>query len=1051
MTTQIRFSHCLRCLVFCICLISGVQADTLFEHPIFHSPLANVSGIDGDIVSITEDKRGFIWFVSSNGLWRWDSHIAERATFADASSEKFSPIVQTVTTDSHGQVWVGTNRGLYRLDSDKRILREVSSAVAVLSIQDIAVVNDSSTAIYFATDRAVYRYSPAADKLAAVTMPYEARIHALHTQGTRLFVGTGNGLLVLDVSQATPILEEVAGFPSAVRISAITSTASQQLLVGTASQGLFVQTGAQQFAQHRLNEQAEPWIYALTVVNPSTVLLGTFGKGLFLFDLSSAAVKHSTFDPLHPAGLASDNIWTLLTDSRGLVWLGANTTLQLYDATNPGLKHILGGTTSEVGLHQRQVHAVQAFDAFLIAATGSGGLEKLDPVSGESMRLLEQSKDPIETLALIEDGRLFASSNFASTLIDLSSTAHQDLMIPGRPVKKYTAAIAQTDETLWVGGTDGLWAYQPASKKAENWLLNTNLERRIASLLATKERLWIGTWQGLLILNYPNAEIAEVEIAPQSPVLLKEQFIADLYQDSLNQLWAGTSNAGLFVYREQHGWQQLDVDANQAGGTIEAIAGEVNGKIYASTSKHIVAVDIESLEVSSVVTGPAAINAPFRRGAATIMHNDVVVFGGANGLTLLEPAKLTGSATPLSIVLTEGTILTADNKTLSPSLLSSQMEAPALARRISFEFTALDYLTPAQLVYRYRLNGFDEDWTVVDSEHRVATFTQLDPGRYQLQVHYSDDGVNWQPNGIERTIIVPAAWYQTWVTKTVLFLFVALILLGLHRLRVNKLHARQLILEQRVAARTAELVDANKVLQQQAQALRDASLTDALTGLHNRRFLTQNIERDVAKLDRYYADCHRNAVTPDDTSDLLFFLIDIDHFKSINDNYGHPIGDKVLVETAARLTQVFREIDYLIRWGGEEFLVVVHDTPRADAAALAERVRNCIRTEQYDIKENEAISVTCSIGYAAYPLDSTYFASISWETTIGIADLALYAAKNNHRDTWLGFTMTNDKTNKQAVQKIQQEPAFVFEYGKIEKRLQRADCDSSFAMANEES
>ncbi|MCW8108933.1 diguanylate cyclase [Alteromonas ponticola] len=1032
MKIQVRFSHCLWCVLFWLSVGPSVQADTLFEHPVFHSPLENVSGVDGDIVSITEDKQGFIWFVASNGLWRWDSHIAERAKFVGAFTDKFTPIVQTAVTDTHGQVWVGTNRGVYRLDSEKRTLIAVSPSLSGLSIQDVVVFNNPTTTMYFSTDRSVYRYQPGQDQLESIDMPFEARVHALHGLGQQLYVGSGKGLLQLDTAQTPLRLLPVPGFPPDIRISAVTSTLAQQLLVGTASHGLFEQTGAQVFEQISFDAEAEPWIYALSVINPSTVLLGTFGKGLISLDLTSDSFKRTTFDPLHPAGLASDNIWTLHTDSRGLVWIGANTALQLYDANNRGVKHILGGVTAAGGLLQRQVHAVQAYDKYLIAGTGSSGLEKLNPVSGESITLLNESNDPIETLALIDAKRLFASSNFASTLIDLSTATHQSLQIPGRPVNKYTAAIVQTDDTLWVGGTDGLWAYQAEQESVKNWLTDASYERRVASLLATDERLWIGTWQGLHVLDKPSAS-SKVVVAPQAPALLQEQFIADIYLDSLEQLWAATSNAGLFIYRKNNGWHQIDVDVTQAGGTVEAIAGEVNGHIYASTAKSIVAVDIETLHVSPVVHGPGAINAPFRRGAATIAHNDVVVFGGANGLTLLEPDALTWTPSPLPIVFTESTILTADNKTLAPSLYAKEIQTPALAKRLSFEFTALNYVTPQQIVYRYRLHGFDDSWVMVDSKHRVATFTQPDPGVYQLQIQYSYDGVNWQANGIERIINVPAAWYQTWMAKVTLLVILVVVTVGLHRMRVRKLHSRQLILEQRVAARTAELVNANKVLQQQAQALRDASLTDALTGLHNRRFLAQNIERDVAKLDRYYADCQKNAVIPDDTSDLLFFLIDIDHFKSINDNYGHPIGDKVLIETAARLTQVFREIDYLIRWGGEEFLVVVHDTPRAEAATLAERVRNSISTQPYSIKESETIDVTCSIGYAAYPLNCSYFSSLSWETTLGIADLALYAAKNNQRNTWFGFTMTNEKANKAAMQKIQHEPAFVFEFGKIEK------------------
>ncbi|WP_100644503.1 diguanylate cyclase [Alteromonas facilis] len=1014
-------------------LDNTVHASSLFEHPIYHSPLKNTVGVDGDIVSLAEDGQGFIWFVSDNGLWRWDSHTAVRASFDADADENPSPQIQRVHADHQGQLWVGTSRGLYTLKAGTRqLIPVIDGTSSHLSVQEISTTEQT---VFIATDRELYQYSHEQNSLQALVLPFDARIHALFVKDGTLWVGTGKGLLQLDVTTSSAALVAAEGFPPNVRISAITSSDPQSLLVGTASQGLFEQTKRGSFEHISLASGSQPWIYSITQVDSSTVLLGTFGKGLIKLDLNTKSFRQSRFNALHPSGLAHDNVWALMTDSRGLVWMGVNTALQLYDIRNKGIKRILGGLGTDTGLAKRQVNSVRAIGSNLIVGTGSSGVERLLPTTGQSVQLWDDGSDPIETLVASGDASVFASSNFSSVMVNTDSGEHRPVEIPGRPVAKYSSAFAQTGDTVWVGGTDGLWAFNTTSQTARNLLSTAPHERRVASLLATDDRLWVGTWRGLYAVELPITAKTVVEPAPNAPALLNEQFVATLFIDSQSQVWVGTSDAGLFVYRGAQGWQHIDVSVDQSGGRVEAIAGETQGYVFASTSKNIIAVNIDTLDVEYVVDEASAINRPFRRGAGTKTLEGVMVFGGANGLTLIDADSLAMAPAAVPIILTNVNISTDEQAHQSLSLLIQGIPLPALVKRVSIEFTALDYLSPKKLKYRYRLKGFDNNWSITDAEHRVATFTQLSPGAYTFEVQYSDDGLTWQENGLERRLMIPPAWHQTWLAKGIGLILIIMAALFVHRFLVKQLRQRQLILEQRVADRTAELVKANKTLNQQAEALREASLTDALTGLHNRRFLSQHIERDIAKLDRYYADCTKNDIQPDNSADILFFLIDIDHFKSINDTYGHQIGDQVLIETSNRLRRVFREIDYLIRWGGEEFLVVVHNTSRHEATILAERVIDAIGGERYPIKGGEVKSVTCSIGYSAYPLAQHDYLALNWEDTIGVADAALYAAKNNNRDTWIGVTALTRDADADVLTRIQQDQTLVFGYAKIEKRM----------------
>jgi diguanylate cyclase (GGDEF)-like protein len=183
--------------------------------------------------------------------------------------------------------------------------------------------------------------------------------------------------------------------------------------------------------------------------------------------------------------------------------------------------------------------------------------------------------------------------------------------------------------------------------------------------------------------------------------------------------------------------------------------------------------------------------------------------------------------------------------------------------------------------------------------------------------------------------------------------------------------------------------------------LREASLTDVLTGTRNRRFLSTTIETDVRHVLRFFSP--HISVQEKPNRDLIFYLIDADHFKEINDQFGHDVGDRVLIEIARRISSAIRHSDALIRWGGEEFLVVSRYTNRSEAEALAARVLMAVGTEAYELHAGQSIRRTCSIGWAAFPWFVEEPAAVHYEEVLRLADSALYQAKKAGRNQSIGM------------------------------------------------
>ena len=209
----------------------------------------------------------------------------------------------------------------------------------------------------------------------------------------------------------------------------------------------------------------------------------------------------------------------------------------------------------------------------------------------------------------------------------------------------------------------------------------------------------------------------------------------------------------------------------------------------------------------------------------------------------------------------------------------------------------------------------------------------------------------------------------------------------------------------------AQLVEKNLELEKAYQSLEDVSLTDQLTGLRNRRFFLQHVEGDVNMALRHHDDPLRSRAAGDAGGpgrDMVFFMVDLDHFKEVNDQHGHAGGDAVLVQMKERLREVFRESDYLIRWGGEEFMVLARATHRDDAKVLAERIRHAVAKRPFILADGAELDKTCSIGFACFPFLQEEPRLLSWSEVVELADQGLYLVKRSGRNAWAGIYGTQE-------------------------------------------
>lgn len=221
-----------------------------------------------------------------------------------------------------------------------------------------------------------------------------------------------------------------------------------------------------------------------------------------------------------------------------------------------------------------------------------------------------------------------------------------------------------------------------------------------------------------------------------------------------------------------------------------------------------------------------------------------------------------------------------------------------------------------------------------------------------------------------------------------------------------KQREQNIALKREVKQRTVQLENKNNELQHAYKALEQVSLRDSLTGLYNRHYLESQLPGEVK---RSQFALNNQKGHPARNQDLLCFLIDIDHFKRINDAHGHLAGDKVLVQFAQILREVFRQSDLIIRWGGEEFVVICKQSSRSELPDIAERCRTAISQHAFDLDSGEPIKVTCSIGFSVLPPDHHISFEDNWKQTFSVVDYCLYASKLSGRNGWVGVLSASTK------------------------------------------
>jgi diguanylate cyclase (GGDEF)-like protein len=1030
-------------LLAVVAVLCSLRTPAFSPPEMLFAPLGNDEGLSpGAIMAIAQDAQGFMWFGSEDGLDRFDGYQLRHFIHkhGDAGSLPNNWIA-ALARDASGRLWVGSDGGglVWRDD----VLGQFRPPGAQSgqpqldpNIKIRALHFDRSGRLWIATRGAGVRVLDAAhnttqefrhDDRDPNSLSDDSVFAFAEDSSGKMWIGTATGLDRLDpdtgrIDRFAARLR-AAGLPkdAPVKVNALYEDVRGVLWIGLESCLVRFDEAASGFTMlpHREGDPTalpEARITALLEDDEQRLWVGT-SAGLALLDRRTDKFVVLRHDPTNQSSLPDSNVTSLFQDRSGLLWIG----------TKSGGVARWNPRSWSFGHHRFGAGAIDSVTSFAVDTRGTlwvgsfgAGAASIDLSSGAIKRYRRSAQKPFALrddtiMAMVTDDRnrawLGTMDNGIEridpergeiTHFDYAAADPATLPAPG-----VMSLLRDTRGRIWVGTFGGgLAMIDPETDRVVRYEHGGGAASALSGDRATalaEDRtglIWIGTdGGGLNVLDPATGLFAHFMHDPADPASLSANTIYAVHVDSKGGVWVGTRGGGLdrvrgapFGHERLH-FENLSESDGLPNSTVYGIESDASGKLWVSTNRGLAAVQPADRSVRSFRRSHGLQGDEFNFGAHYRAPDGTLYFGGSNGYNAFLPERLQLNDKPPPVVLTE--VLKNNTEVSQTPETLRELDLGFRDAVVTFQFAALDFTGPAENRYAYRLDGFDTDW-VNAGARRQATYTNLSGGDYVFRVRAANSDGRWNETPLSLTVrVAPPPWATWWARTLYGSGFVAVLFFvwfGQHqRVRREAAYARRL--KEEVDARTAELAERNRDMERANAQLREASVSDSLTGLGNRRYLHDAMNALLHKPE--------GALTR-----FVLMVIDLDYLKPINDEYGHEGGDAVLIQVAEILRREFRSADLIVRWGGDEFVVLCLDADLAMASTLAERVRSSVAKQIFRVGDGQVARTSCSIGFAPAPFIPGVPHQLDWEQSLSIADVALYEAKRN-RNSWVGWGGTD--------------------------------------------
>jgi diguanylate cyclase (GGDEF)-like protein len=972
-------------LTFVACRVAGAAGPS--PPPvtdILRDTYTGLSGLPQSTVdAVARTRDGYLWVGTQDGLARFDGNRFR--VFTPQNTNGLSQgHIRALAAARDGTLWIGTqSRGAVHVVDGKFIPYSVPDGLLSPFVR--CILEDRQGAVWFGTYAGLARWRGGRfDGFTTRDGLADNNVQAIAEDGAgRIWVGTGSGLDLVEDGKfvSFPDQERFAG-------QSVTSLAvdKEGRVWAGGDHTLALLVGGRVVTWYGPHGESMPVsVDQLAIDITGALWIGTDSGLLRLRD--GVLERFGT-----QQGLSDAEILALFADSDGNLWAGTNA---------GGLNRLRARRIAMIGgpeglADNNAVAVLEARDQSLWIATASHGLDHFhdgkidhftsrDGLASDMVYSLWQSP---------RDGTIWAGTKDGS----LNWT-------DGRRFRQFALAdhgsiVSITEDragNMWLGTRHGLVQIRDGriarTYTKDDGLANSSV---LSILEAHDGSIWVGTIDGLS--HFKNGKFTNYSSSQAGGTL-----VTSIYEDSGGVLWFTTTGDGLGRWQDgKLSW--TSTRNGLADDVLYAVVDDGSGSLWLSSDRGIFRIakqDLNDLAAGTItsLTARAFDMADGLRSNECYggtqptgwkRRNGSLLFACVGGVVAFSPAQLSRSPEPPPVSIEEVRI---NNNDIRPETLSGILHIPPGAGNLEFVYTGIDFAAPRQMRFWYRLENFDKDW-VEAGTRRAAYYTNIPPGGYRFEVVAQNaDGVKSAAGASVVAFILEPRFYQTrWFYCATALLLFALIW-AVYRLRIRQIESHQKQLQELVDVRTAALqievaerkrteieLDAARHAAEEARADAEHRAThDFLSGIYNRAAIIEVLNREAVR-------CQREG------QPMSVLVADIDHFKAINDTYGHLVGDEVIKLIVSRMAVALRAYDSVGRFGGEEFLIVVPNCAASEAVVVAERLRISVAEERFTIGQL-AIPVSVSVGVSTRTEASQ---DVDW--ALQVADSALYKAKAKGRN-----------------------------------------------------
>lgn len=938
--------------------------------------------VQSQISGIAQDADGYIWVATQGGLCRFDGQTFRRFTREDGLPDNVVNAVDTLGSEA----WIATDlAGVAHWDGASITtvahlpLPEGEMLTGIRALSDGTVLVGSNKGLLAFKDD-------------LWTLIDDRPVRILFKAGGDKSISIGRSPLNIDHNLGISLLVELS---------------QEQKVVAAAENSDHQWIAIVPHTLALIQENDVNWMTPDIEGEVITLLADQSGSGLWIGTDQGLWRRHEDGVveriPLRP-GIERLQISTLLRDREGSVWVGTWGSGLFQIPPTPWTLFTL-----DTGF---PAHSAWAFSedeegCIWMATTDAGVVSWCGDHWGSSLGFEEGlPSETAFTLAHDAEGSLWIGTTLGVCRTTKSSLQCWD-RDDGLKDDLIRHIIPRKAGGIWMATDLGLAMWD--GSKWHFWGQEQGLPGRMVRSLAEGQdgRVWMAL-DSVGIVSFDGTNFEVIDESDGLPTVR----VWTLALSSRGELLGGT-DAGLWIrgVDDEGSGTVIGVEDGLPNSSVIAVSQDLNGRIWVGTTHgtSVISPDGEVLRTFTAHEGLSDTEAA--EGSTWRDSEGRLWLGMAEGITVVDPTLLSRNLVAPEVVLENA----RSNGRTHPEFhaISTTGENDTLALRIDpsithlrFDYAAPSFVAPELVRFRLALTYFGDQFSPPTTDRHI-TYHALPAGKYRFGVQaVNNDGVP-SAKTLWVDLDVRPPWYQTRWFQLMAIIGAGLLGAGLLHIRNHGRLKRKAWLEDEVKQRTSDLDSANRQIQEQNRQLTELSRTDPLTGLGNRRALTDVLPVEMSILKREVIRLGPGDNIGDYHAAVIM-MIDLDHFKSVNDRWGHDVGDQALKRCGRVLSDEMRECDQVVRWGGEEFVILARGMDRRGAILFAQRILDRFNNCHLERPDGTMIPIRASFGFLQFPLGTSDFhSSDRWPQLIDIADRLMYRAKEKGRARSIGLVWRN--------------------------------------------